>query len=147
MSIYELLHADHEEVAKMLKEIQSSKGRAKVKLFNEMRAALTAHLRAEEKVFYSALKAAKRAKNAALEGFEEHHVADMLMRELSRLSPSDEKWDAKLKVLKENVEHHVEEEEGEVWAKAREVLSDEEAEELGEHFSVEKEKKLASLAA
>jgi hemerythrin superfamily protein len=147
MMIYELLHADHEEVAKMLDEIESSKGRTKTKLFNEMKVALTAHLRAEEKVFYAALKEAKEAKDAALEGFEEHHVADLLLRELSRLSTSDEKWDAKLKVLKENVEHHVEEEESEIWEKAREVLSDEEAEELGERFTAEKEKKLASLEA
>jgi hemerythrin superfamily protein len=147
MSIYELLHADHEEVAKMLAEIQSSTGRAKTKLFNEMKTALTAHLRAEEKVFYSLLKEAKRSKEPALEGFEEHHVADMLLRELSKLSASDERWDAKFKVLKENVEHHVEEEESEIWAKAREVLSDEEAEEAAEKFTAEKEKRLARLAA
>jgi hemerythrin superfamily protein len=147
MSIYELLHADHEEVARMLDEIQSSKGKTKTSLFNEMRVALTAHLRAEEKVFYSTLKEAKKSKGAALEGFEEHHVADLLLRELGRLSPSDEKWDAKLKVLKETVEHHVEEEESQVWEKAREVLSEEDAEEIGLRFTKEKEKKLASLEA
>jgi hypothetical protein len=65
------------------------------------------------------------------------------MREISRLPPSDEKWTAKFAVFKENVEHHVEEEEGEIWAKAREILNEAEAQRLGEAFVAEKEKLLA----
>lgn len=82
---------------------------------------------------------------ATLEGYEEHHVADVLMREISRLSPSDEKWKAKFAVLKENVEHHVEEEEGEIWTKAQEVFDEAEAEKLGEAFVAEKERRMAKI--
>jgi hypothetical protein len=87
----------------------------------------------------------KSARDSTLEGYEEHHVADVLMREISRLSPSDEKWKAKFAVLKENVEHHVEEEEGEIWTKAQEVFDEAEAEKLGEAFVAEKERRMAKF--
>ena len=146
MIIYDELKKDHDQVREMMTRIEEMSSRAstsKVKLFAEMKAALTAHLRAEEKIFYDAIKPDKRAHDAALEGYEEHHVADLLMREISRLSPSDEKWIAKFTVLKENVAHHVEEEEGEIWAKARKIFDEARAEELGEAFVSEKEKLLA----
>ncbi len=124
MTIYDELKKDHDQVQEMLTRIEGMSARtstSKVKLFEEMKAALTAHVRAEEKVFYDAIKQEKSAHNSVLEGYEEHHVADLLMREISRLPPSDEKWTAKFTVLKENVEHHVEEEESEIWAKARQI--------------------------
>jgi hypothetical protein len=87
----------------------------------------------------------KSARDSTLEGYEEHHVADVLMREISRISPSDEKWKAKFAVLKEKVEHHVEEEEGEIWTKAQEVFDEAEAEKLGEAFVAEKERRMAKF--
>jgi hemerythrin superfamily protein len=144
--IYDELKKDHDQVKEMMTRIEEMSSRtstSKVKLFEEMKAALTAHVRAEEKVFYDAIEREKSAHDSALEGYEEHHVADLLMREISRLAPSDEKWRAKFAVLKENVEHHVEEEEGEIWAKAREILNEAEAQQLGEAFVAEKEKLLA----
>jgi hypothetical protein len=122
MLIYDELKKDHDQVKEMMTRIEETSSRAstsKVRLFEEMRAALTAHLRAEEKVFYDALKREKGAHNSALEGYEEHHIADVLMREIARLSPNDEKWTAKFTVLKETIEHHVQEEEGEIWAQAQ----------------------------
>jgi hemerythrin superfamily protein len=149
MIIYDELKNDHDAVKEMMTRIEEMSSRAstsKVKLFEEMKTALTAHLRAEEKVFYDAIKQEKTAHDAALEGYEEHHLADLLMREISRLAPSDEKWKAKFTVLKENVEHHVEEEEGEIWAKAREILDEAKAQELSEAFVAEKGKLLAKAA-
>jgi hypothetical protein len=148
MIIYDELKKDHDQVKEMMTRIEGLSPRAsasKVKLFQEMKAALTAHLRAEEKVFYDAMKPDKSARVSALEGFEEHHVADVLMREISRLSPSNEKWTAKFTVLKENVEHHVEEEEGEIWAKARAMFDDARGRELGQAFVAEKEKQLSKV--
>lgn len=146
MTIYDELKKDHDQVHEMMTRIEEMSSRAstsKVKLFEEMKAALTAHLRTEEKVFYDAIKPEKSAHDIALEGYEEHHIADLLMREISRLSPSDDKWTAKFTVLKENVEHHVEEEESEIWAKAREILDEAKAQRLGESFVSEKGKLLA----
>lgn len=146
MTIYDELKKDHDQVQEMMTRIEGMSARAstsKVKLFEEMKVALTAHVRAEEKVFYDAIKQEKSAHDSALEGYEEHHVADLLMREISGLPPSDERWTAKFTVLKENVEHHVEEEEGEIWAKAQQILDEARAQQLGESFVAEKEKLLA----
>ena len=113
MIIYDRLKKDPDLVKEMMTRIEEMSSRAstsKVKLFEEMKGSLTAHLRAEEKVFYDAMKREKSAHDSTLEGYEEHHVADLLMREISRLSPSDEKWKAKFTVLKECVEHHIDEE-------------------------------------
>ncbi|HEY2538290.1 MAG TPA: hemerythrin domain-containing protein [Stellaceae bacterium] len=146
MIIYDELKKDHDQVKEMMTRIEEMSPRAttsKVKLFEEMKSSLTAHLRAEEKVFYDAIKQEKSAHDSALEGYEEHHVADVLMREISRLSPSDERWTAKFTVLKESVAHHVEEEESEIWARAREVLDEARAQDLGEAFVAEKQKLLS----
>lgn len=149
MIIYDELKKDHDQVKEMLARIEEMSSRAsasKVKLFAEMKAALTAHSRAEEKVFYDALKADKDARGSAFEGYEEHHVVDLLMRELSRLAPGDDKWTAKFTVLKENVEHHIEEEEGELFAKAKEIFDTMQAQKIGKAFIAEKEKRLAKAA-
>jgi len=66
-----------------------------------------------------------------LEGFEEHHVVDEIMGELEATDVTDEQWGAKFKVMKENIEHHIEEEEGEMFKQARQVFSDDELDELG----------------
>ena len=74
-----------------------------------------------------------------LEGYQEHHVADIVLQELQQLPPSDERWGAKLKVLKENIEHHIEEEEGEMLSTARSVLSRYELENLGRRMQALKQ--------
>jgi hemerythrin-like domain-containing protein len=66
-----------------------------------------------------------------LEGYQEHHVADLIVKELHGLAKDDERWGAKFKVLKENIEHHIEEEEGQMFRTARGVMSREELQELG----------------
>ena len=66
-----------------------------------------------------------------LEGYQEHHVADLIVNELHRLAKDNEQWGAKFKVLKENIEHHIEEEEGNMFKTARAVLSREELQDLG----------------
>ena len=84
----------------------------------------------------------------ALEAFEEHRVVKRLLSELESMPKTDERWGAKLKVLQENVEHHVEEEEGEMFKSARKVLSQEQIEELGARMEAAKreEQKAASAS-
>jgi hypothetical protein len=103
--------------------------------------------RAEEKVFYDTIKACKAAHDLALEGYEEHDVVETLLQEMSQLSSGDDQWQAKLSVVAENLEDHIkEEEEGEIFQKAKKILSDEQAEELGEAFTAEKSKHLSTAA-
>ena len=82
-------------------------------------------------MLYPALKLHPEAKDIVLEGFQEHHVADVVAGELQRLDVSDEQWGAKFKVLKENIEHHIKEEEGQMWRTARAVFSQDELRQLG----------------
>ena len=101
-------------------------------LFNRIKRELTVHEVIEEEIFYPALKEHPRAKDIVLEGYEEHHVVDTLMGELSALPYDDETWGAKFTVMKENIEHHVEEEEGDMFKKARQVFDAAELDQLGE---------------
>jgi hemerythrin-like domain-containing protein len=76
-----------------------------------------------------------------LEGYQEHHVVDLIIGELRNLSPSDESWPAKAKVMHESLEHHIEEEEEKMFPKARKELSKEQLEELGRQMQAIKDQK------
>jgi len=130
----DLLTTDHEKVRKLLEELDKTTERGvqtREDLFRRVKAELTVHEIIEEEIFYPALKAHPKAKEIVLEGYEEHNVVDTLMGELSALPVDDETWGAKFTVMKENIEHHVEEEEGEMFAKARQAFSEAELEDLG----------------
>ena len=75
-----------------------------------------------------------------LEGYQEHHIADIIVNELHDVAKDDEQWGAKFKVLKENLEHHIQEEEGEMFRTARAVLSREELHTLGARMAAMKAK-------
>ena len=105
--------------------------RARKALLTTLKAELEKHELIEEQVLYPALKPHRDARDIVLEGYQEHHVADILVKELERLSPDDERWGAKFKVLKENIEHHIEEEEGDMFRTARTVLGRDRLEALG----------------
>ena len=89
------------------------------------------HEAMEEEVLYPALKAHPKAKELTLEAYEEHHVVDLVMEELEATPVTDEQWGAKFTVAKENIEHHIEEEEGDMFKQARDVFDDDELEDLG----------------
>lgn len=129
-----LLEADHRRFEDLLKQGEDTTERA-IKLRTSLLATLSAELNAhelmEEKVLYPALKAHTEARDIVLEGYQEHHVADLIVKELQGLATSDEQWGAKFKVLKENIEHHIEEEEGKMFRTARAVMGREELNELG----------------
>jgi hemerythrin-like domain-containing protein len=98
-----------------------------------------AHERMEEDVFYPALREHAKAKDIVLEGYEEHHVIDMILDELLDVPEESDQWKAKLKVLQENIEHHIEEEEGEMFKKAHQAFEKEQLEELGARMQATKE--------
>jgi hypothetical protein len=85
----------------------------------------------EEEVFYPPLRENKKTHVIVLEGYQEHHVADLILDELLELPSDSEMWQPKVKVLQENIEHHIEEEEDDMFKKARKVFSEEELEQLG----------------
>ncbi len=138
MNAITMLTDDHRAVKKLLSELETTTERGvktREELFTRLKADLTVHEIIEEEIFYPALKKHPKAKDIVLEGYEEHNVVDTLMSELSALPFDHETWGAKAKVMQENIEHHIEEEEGEMFKKARQVFDEAELEELGERMA------------
>jgi hypothetical protein len=141
MDPFELLKADHKKVADLFDRLESATGKAKLDVFKQIKSELELHAHIEEKVFYPALEKPKETHDLTLEAYEEHRVVKTLLAELSGAKTADDEWQAKATVLKENVEHHVEEEENELFDKADDALSDEEIETLGNRMAAEKARK------
>src|SRR5215212_198798 len=134
MNAFQLLKEDHQKVSGIFQQLEPTTERAektRTELFTKLNEELSVHARIEETIFYPAIKQAAETREIVLEGFEEHHVVKMLLGELEAMPVDTEEWAAKLKVLQENVEHHVEEEEQEMFQKAREVLSEDDIDRLG----------------
>ena len=134
MDALKLLKSDHDTVKKMLSQGEETTERAekgRTELFERLKADLMLHEQIEEEIFYPALKSHPNARDIVLEGYEEHHVVDEIMGELEATPVTDETWAAKFKVMKENIEHHIEEEEGEMFEQARKVFDADELEQLG----------------
>ena len=145
-----MLKADHRKVEELFKKLEDTTERAvktRTELFDKLNQELTVHALAEEAVLYPANKEIKETRELGFEAVEEHHVVKILLEELSSLSPDTEEWTAKLSVLKENVEHHVKEEEQELFPKTKKALSAEELDELGNRLFEEKEKLLGHMPA
>jgi hypothetical protein len=142
MNALKLLKQDHDEVKSMLSDLESTTERAektRTEGLATLKAELEVHEAIEEEIFYPALKDHPKTKDLALEGYEEHHVVDMVMAEIEGVEPSDETWMAKFTVMKENLEHHIEEEEGEMFDQAEKVFGDDELEDLGDRMQARKE--------
>ncbi len=141
MDAITMLKTDHDKVKKLLTELESTTERGvktRAELFATIKGELTIHEVIEEEIFYPALKSHPKAKDIVLEGYEEHHVVDLLMGELESLDVSDATWGAKAIVMKENIEHHIEEEEGEMFKQARAVFDRQELEDLGARMAERK---------
>jgi hemerythrin superfamily protein len=140
MDALELLKSDHDAVRDLFDEFKQAKeagdaarmGRVQAKIFNE----LQIHTAIEEEVFYpEAEEVGGEAEELVKEGVEEHHVVDVLMNEIRGLQPDDDAWVAKMTVLIENVEHHAEEEEEELFPQLRSAFGDERLERIGEKLA------------
>ena len=142
MDALKLLKEDHDRIKPLLAEIKETTERAektRSELFSRIKEELTVHEVIEEEIFYPTLKEHPKAKEIVLEGYEEHDVVNILMGELDGMEPTDERFGSKVTVMAENIEHHIEEEEGEMFAKARQVFDADELEELGNRMVSRKE--------
>jgi len=129
-----LLETDHRRFEDLLKEGEETTERGvkrRAEVLATLTAALNVHEAIEERILYPALKSHPEAHDIVLEGYQEHHLADLVVKELQKLDRDDEQWGAKFKVLKETIEHHITEEEGEMFRTARAVLSRDELHDLG----------------
>lgn len=135
--IFERLEQDHTEMREMFSQLSEQ---FDDKLFEKLETELIGHSRAEEEVFYDAVVDNETIRQHVLEGYEEHHVADLVLRELTANEKGTERWMAKLSVLQENVEHHITEEEGEVFDRARQIVSPDQANQMVSEFEAAKKK-------
>jgi hemerythrin HHE cation binding domain-containing protein len=127
-----MLKTDHDEVKKMFADFEKGDGRSRPRIAQEAMMELEIHTKLEEQIFYPALEKEKSNEEMMAEAEEEHHVADMLIKELKSMdrSSDDVTYDAKFTVLMENVKHHIKEEETEMLPKAAKLPKDQ-LEQLG----------------
>jgi hemerythrin superfamily protein len=137
MNAIELLTFQHREVAELFETIENAESeQAKQEAFETLADSLAAHATIEEHQFYPAVKA-RRTEDILLESLEEHLGIKRVLVDLLKTSVDDETFPAKLKVLKEQVEHHVGEEEGDLFPKVKKVLDKDELEALGQELMAE----------
>jgi hemerythrin superfamily protein len=141
-----LLAADHRKVESLFKEFESLTDRSKTskkRVVEQICQELIIHAEAEEMIFYPALRSVPGLEDLLDEALVEHASAKDLIAQLMGMNPESELYDAKVKVLQEQIEHHVEEEEGDIFSKAKKSKIDLEA--LGEEMEAFKSKKMASV--
>lgn len=144
MDAITLLKQDHRNVEKIFSQIQKGEG-DREQLFTELMTELTVHAEIEEKLFYPALMNAKQTHDLVLESFEEHKQVKMVLADLAKADKKTEHWLAGLKVLMEDVQHHVGEEEDELFPKVKDkVLSEQELKDLGMRMEEMKARELAA---
>src|SRR4051812_21989656 len=150
MDAIKLLKADHDEMQDMLTKLDETGDRAvktREQMFKKVFVSLRAHETIEEEILYPILKERREAEDIVLEAYEEHHVADLIVSELANLPADDETWGAKLTVLKENLEHHIGEEEGEMFKLTRKLIDSLELEEIGARMELRKAEVIAEVTA
>ncbi len=139
-----LLKDDHKQIRKVFKDFQAAGEDAtdrKGALVDRMIELLTQHTYIENEVMYPRVRELlPELEDDVLESYEEHHVADVLVVELSAMKPSDERFDAKTTVLIENVTHHMDEEEQDWFPQVRAGLGRKALQEIGEELLAAKKK-------
>jgi hemerythrin superfamily protein len=139
MSAIDLLESQHRQVEKLFKQIEKvSDSEKKTRLFEEIADKLAIHAAIEEHHFYPAVKA-KRTEDILLEAVEEHLTIKRSLADLLKTDVDDQTFDAKLKVLKEEVEHHVEEEESDLFPKVKRILTADDLDALEQQMIAEQE--------
>lgn len=142
MNLYELLQRDHEKVREIFRQLDrtsESEDTRRERLFSALYRELDVHSQAEEKFFYSQLKGQDDTRELVLEAMDEHKDVKKLLDELESMDKGSVEWTAKLRACRENVEHHIYEEETELFPRARKALEEEEAAGIAEDIESFKE--------
>jgi hemerythrin-like domain-containing protein len=130
-TIYDILKAEHDQVSDLLH--QASRDGLKVTFF-KIKLKADPHMMGEEKFFYPVLEEIEDLRELVSHAYEEHNEAKTLIFEMEGMDERNENWTAKISELKQSIERHIEEEEGKLFEKARNVLSQERAEEIAQQY-------------
>lgn len=150
MNAFELLKNDHEKVSAIFENVEAtSAGDAALRqnMFAQLKNELEIHAHIEETIFYPALREESEAREIVIEALEEHQEVKDLLAELDGMPVDTDEWSARMEELREGVEHHVAEEEGEMFEKAREVLSHQQIADLGQRMAAEKNRYMVAGAS
>ncbi|GJL70494.1 MAG: hypothetical protein NPIRA06_31290 [Nitrospirales bacterium] len=144
MDIYHALREDHQEAKQLFSQIEAAEksSDSREKLFLKLKDALEAHSEAEEQVFYIPLQKKEETKQKIDHAITEHEKATTLLNEIEAMDHTDENWLKKVTKLKEDVQHHIQEEEGEIFKNAQGILTQQQADHMGEEFKQVKEQKV-----
>lgn len=138
--LFQTLHQDHEEVRTVFARLKTEGGIAeRTRLLFQLQNELLPHMLAEEKVLYPRLQAEAEVEQEALESIAEHRAVRLVLRDLTETPANEQLFTAKVRVLEEMVEHHIGEEEGEIFREMRQHLSADEADQILRRFREEKE--------
>jgi hemerythrin superfamily protein len=150
MDAITLLRKDHQKVKELFGEVEKAEDPTRRKeLFDRIMTELTVHERIEEEIFYPAVEErarAKEVKEMMIESYLEHGFVDRIAQDVLATKPDDETWMAKVKIMKEQLEHHAfEEEEEKLFPKVEEMFSKEELADLGTEMGDLKDEALEEL--
>lgn len=142
MDVLTHIKEEHEAFRKMMSKIETTKGDKKVELFNEFDAKLSGHHKAEETLVFPLVREKVKGKDVeiVLEMIEEHNLGKHQFSVMEKIKPENETWDAKFSVLKEVLEHHMEEEEKIFMPIAKKAIPQEKLGEILEEFEAIHEK-------
>ena len=144
MLIYDRLKQDHrvqEELAERLMETSGDTAERR-ELYSKFKAEVESHAAAEEQTFYAALIAEPDGQEQARHSIAEHKEASDLVEALDALEMSNGGWIQKFKKLQEELSHHIEEDERDVFALARKLINEEQAQRLAEEFDERKREEM-----
>jgi hemerythrin superfamily protein len=145
MDIYQVLKEEHQKAKQLFAEIKRSSGKSddsRENLFTQLRDALEAHSEAEEEVFYAPIKNDDGTKEKIEHAQKEHQKVTKTLQELDGMNKQDNQWLHKITQLKDDVQHHIQEEEGDIFKKAQGVYSKQQAEEMAKQFKQVKKQKV-----
>ncbi len=137
-NILELLKKDHREFEKIISRLEQMSDEEETdereELFSDLKQKIVAHSKAEEQAFYDRLEREEEAEDLIQEAHSEHEEVEECLEEMESMSPGERGWEIKLSDLKQDLKHHIREEESEVFAKAREFLDQDEFRTIGQEF-------------
>ncbi len=149
MNIFDRIEQDHDKARQLIAKLKDTSDQARKtrrKLFDEFKLEMWVHHKIEEAVLYATLRENKDMHSEAMEAFNEHHVANGLIEELDTFSVNSEDWAVKFGSLAELIEHHMDEEEDDIFPAARQFLADDVQELMGKRFDQRKKVVMAALA-
>ncbi len=137
--MFELLIQDHKEVSSLISQMRNISGQRRERLISKCTDALELHMQIEEDYLYPALEDIDETKDIIRDFYEDHKMMQKQLKELGKLDVDDQKWDTRLQALKENFDHHIQQEETVLFKQVPKVLSREELDDLNDQITEEKE--------